>query len=275
MNTNTLRCLALVAGTLPCAAFASITDTTDSVVITGERASYRTLAVAGPTKTDALSQDLPQRVRCGRHSRFPNMPRHGANVLLVAGDAKASIGAGAAYVGERFGDVAASSDFRLPAYTTARLLADDRRRRQPAAACRAAHGERVWRAAALVPQADALHTAMSFLNFTNYPPSLDFILLTLGVGLLVLAWLERIDNGATRAAAVFGGGPLFYYLLHLYALLALQRIAAGLLDVPGADVDHVWQVWLITVALAAALYWPTLRFGRYKRESGKGWVKYC
>ncbi len=124
------------------------------------------------------------------------------------------------------------------------------------------------------PQADALHTAMAFLNFTKYPPSLDFILLTLGVGLLLLAWLERIDNGATRAAAVFGGAPLFYYLLHLYALLALQRIAAALLDVPRADVGHVWQVWLIAVALAAALYWPSLRFGRYKRDSGKGWVKY-
>ena len=44
-------------------------------------------------------------------------------MLLVAGDARASIGAGITYVGERFGDVAASSDFRLPAYTTARLLA--------------------------------------------------------------------------------------------------------------------------------------------------------
>lgn len=123
-------------------------------------------------------------------------------------------------------------------------------------------------------QADALRTAMSFLNFTKYPPSLDFILLTLGCGLLVLAWIERVDAAATRIAAVFGGAPLFYYLLHLYALLALQRLAAALLGVPRADVDHVWQVWAIAVALAAALYWPTRWFGRYKRSSGKSWVKY-
>lgn len=56
-------------------------------------------------------------------SRVPNVPRHSANVLLVAGDARASAGAGLMYVGERCGDVAASSDFRLPGYTTARLMA--------------------------------------------------------------------------------------------------------------------------------------------------------
>ncbi len=71
--------------------------------------------------TDARVTKGDVTIRTG--SRFPNVPRHGANVLLVAGDAQASIGAGAAYVGERFGDVAASSGFVLPAYTTARLLA--------------------------------------------------------------------------------------------------------------------------------------------------------
>jgi len=118
-----------------------------------------------------------------------------------------------------------------------------------------------------------LLTAMSFLNFTKYPPSLDFLLLTLGAGCIVLALVERPMRW-TGIAAVFGGAPLFYYLLHLYALLVLQRIAATVLEVPRADVGHVWQVWLITAVLAAALYWPTRWFGQYKRLSGKGWVKY-
>ncbi|MFC5462810.1 hypothetical protein [Massilia niabensis] len=115
---------------------------------------------------------------------------------------------------------------------------------------------------------------MSFLNFTKYPPSLDFLLLTLGGGLLVLAWLEGADNALTRVAAVFGGAPLFYYLLHLYALLALQRVAAAALGLQRADVGSVWQVWMIAVLLAAALYWSTRRFGLYKRQSAGGWVKY-
>ncbi|MDN4054781.1 TonB-dependent siderophore receptor [Massilia sp. YIM B02763] len=71
--------------------------------------------------TDARVTHGDNTIRTG--SRFPNVPRQSGNVLLVAGDARASIGAGITYVGERFGDVAASSDFRLPAYTTARLLA--------------------------------------------------------------------------------------------------------------------------------------------------------
>ncbi|QJE01880.1 DUF1624 domain-containing protein [Massilia forsythiae] len=129
-------------------------------------------------------------------------------------------------------------------------------------------------AAPWTAQADALHTAMGFLNFTKYPPSLDFLLLTLGCGLPLLAWLERIDAAPARVLAAFGGAPLFYYLLHLYALLALQKLAAGAAGVARADVAHIWQVWTIAALLPLALYWPTRWFGHYKRSSGKGWVKY-
>lgn len=124
------------------------------------------------------------------------------------------------------------------------------------------------------PQGDPLRSAMSWLNFTKYPPSLDFLLLTLGAGMLALAWIETLDAAWLRVAAVFGGAPLFFYILHLYLLLAAQRIAAAVLDVPRADIDHVWQVWLGAIVVAALLYWPTRRFGRYKRESGKAWVRY-
>ncbi len=71
--------------------------------------------------TDARVTRGDNTIRTG--SRFPNVPRHSANVLLVAGDAHASLGGGLAYVGARFGDVAASSGFVLPGYTTARVLA--------------------------------------------------------------------------------------------------------------------------------------------------------
>ena len=124
------------------------------------------------------------------------------------------------------------------------------------------------------PQQDVVHATMAFLNFTKYPPSLDFLLLTLGAGSIALAWIERVNTVGTRVAAVFGGAPLFYYLLHLYALLVLQKLAAAALGVPRADVAHVWQVWAIAALLAVVLYLPTRLFGSYKRTSGKGWVKY-
>ena len=126
------------------------------------------------------------------------------------------------------------------------------------------------------PGADALHSAMSFLNFTKYPPSLDFLLLTLGTGLLVLALLEQPAGRAAwaRACAVYGGAPLFYYLLHLYALLALQRAASALHQQGRYEFSAVWQIWLASALLIALLYLPTRWFGWYKRSSGIAWLKY-
>jgi iron complex outermembrane receptor protein len=59
-------------------------------------------------------------------SQFPNVPKNSASIVVTPsfkiGDATASLGAGVNYVGERLGDVAISSSFRLPAYTTVRLI---------------------------------------------------------------------------------------------------------------------------------------------------------
>jgi uncharacterized membrane protein len=57
---------------------------------------------------------------------------------------------------------------------------------------------------------------MSFLNVTKYPPSLHFSLLTLGLGLLALGWLERVRPWP--ALIRFGSVPMFFYVVHLYVL---------------------------------------------------------
>lgn len=67
-------------------------------------------------------------------SRFPNVPRHSGNLVLkqnfqLAGHAS-GLGLGIQHIGERYGDVAISSQFMLPAYTTVKLLADYRINRQ-------------------------------------------------------------------------------------------------------------------------------------------------
>jgi uncharacterized membrane protein len=125
--------------------------------------------------------------------------------------------------------------------------------------------------------ADALHTVMSFLNVTKYPPSLAFLMLTLGVGLLVLAWLERHDNAVLRICATFGGAPMFYYLLHLYALLAMQMLAVSWLGANYGqryEFDSLWQVWLLSAVLIPLLYWPCRAFGNFKRRTTMAWVRY-
>ncbi|CAN7220356.1 TonB-dependent siderophore receptor [Pseudoduganella sp. LjRoot289] len=75
--------------------------------------------------TDASVTRGDNTIRSG--SRLPNVPRQSANVLLAPsfqlGGGTATLGAGVSHVGERLGDVAVSSGFRLPAYTTTRLLA--------------------------------------------------------------------------------------------------------------------------------------------------------
>jgi uncharacterized membrane protein len=64
-------------------------------------------------------------------------------------------------------------------------------------------------------QASASHTVLSFLNTTKYPPSLLYLLMTLGPAMLFL-W--AVDAGVPqwlRPALIFGKVPMFYYLLHI------------------------------------------------------------
>ncbi len=67
------------------------------------------------------------------------------------------------------------------------------------------------------------YTVLSFLNTTKYPPSLLFLLMTLGPALLLL-WL--VDTGTPRPlrpALIIGKVPMFYYLLH-FALIHVLAV---------------------------------------------------
>jgi uncharacterized membrane protein len=125
--------------------------------------------------------------------------------------------------------------------------------------------------------ADGLHTAMSFLNVTKYPPSLAFLLMTVGSGLLVLAWLEQRNSWFLRVCAVFGGAPMFYYLLHLFVLLLLQRAAVAWLGANAGtryEFDSLWMIWALSAAMLPLLYLPCRAFGAFKRRTDLAWVKY-
>lgn len=125
--------------------------------------------------------------------------------------------------------------------------------------------------------ATPLATIMSFLNLTKYPPSADFLLLTLGTGALVLTALDAAPRRARVWLMVFGGAPLFFYVLHLYALHLLNRVAqimwgaddSGLFSVPG-----VGWIWLIAGAVAVPCWFACRWFAARKRRSGKWWMRY-
>lgn len=126
-------------------------------------------------------------------------------------------------------------------------------------------------------QADWLHTLMSVLNLTKYPPSADFILVTLGVGALMLAGLERAPQRLVGLLAVFGGAPLFFYLIHLYGLhlLYLAALAVfGAVQGDGFGVPNVAWVWLLAFAVAVPSWFACRWFGGVKRRSTQWWMKY-
>ncbi|MFW2787233.1 DUF1624 domain-containing protein, partial [Acinetobacter baumannii] len=111
-------------------------------------------------------------------------------------------------------------------------------------------------------------TLMSFFNLTKYPPSLLFILLNVGIGLLVLVAFERMQQYSfLKPLVVFGSVPMFFYLLHLYVLKLMYVFA---LSVWGANygnylsVNHVWMLWLITIVLSFVLYPAVKWFSKFK-----------
>jgi uncharacterized membrane protein len=77
-------------------------------------------------------------------------------------------------------------------------------------------------------QPTAIFTLISFLRTTKYPPSLAFLLMTLGPALLALRYLEGRQLAARHPAVVFGRVPLFFYVVHFWALHAAAALAAWL-----------------------------------------------
>jgi uncharacterized membrane protein len=126
-----------------------------------------------------------------------------------------------------------------------------------------------------------------FLATTKYPASLQFLLMTLGPMLIALGALEGVANAMTRAFAVLGRVPLFYYLLHiplihLFALVvATARTPAALpwlfanhpMHPPSPPPGYAWPlplVYGVTALAIAALYAPCRWYARVK--AGRRWA---
>ena len=136
------------------------------------------------------------------------------------------------------------------------------------------YGEAQW-----VAHDHPVQTLMSFFNITKYPPSLLFLTLTLGVGLLLLLAFERVRQGKWIAVlAVFGAAPMFFYLLHLYVLKVLYLLSVALFGLNQGSYfgfEGMGPVWLTAVLLAAALYLPVRWFAGLKaRRRDISWLKY-
>src|SRR5690242_5415927 len=139
-------------------------------------------------------------------------------------------------------------------------------------------------------QSTVAMTIVSFLDTTKYPPSLQFLLMTLGPGLLMLALFDKYNDRLARGVAgpivVFGRVPMFYYVLHIYAYhlaaiavaylwhqpvdwlwrggFLLNRAPAGY----GHSLPLIYAVWAIVTFI---LYWPCRWYADLKKRRRDLW----
>lgn len=134
-------------------------------------------------------------------------------------------------------------------------------------------------------QASGAFTLLSFLNTSKYPPSLHFLLMTLGPALCLLSLFEGWSSGRLRnALLVIGRVPFFYYILHLYLLrftaipVSLALYGAEAVKPPpgpaGSAMLGLPATYLAWV-LAVALLYPACRwFARIKARRRDWWLSY-
>jgi len=142
-------------------------------------------------------------------------------------------------------------------------------------------------------QASGLFTLMSFLNTTKYPPSFDFLLMTLGPAMVGLAWLEGFEFRFSNPLIVFGRVPFFYYILHMLlahlSAIALNFVRYGrasfLLIAPPSmgspselfPPDYgfpLWTVYAVWLAVLILLYPACFWFARLKQRRHDWWLSY-
>ncbi|WDH50641.1 heparan-alpha-glucosaminide N-acetyltransferase domain-containing protein [Pseudomonas chlororaphis] len=127
------------------------------------------------------------------------------------------------------------------------------------------YGEKPW-----VQTGDALRTFMSFMSAKKYPPSLMFLMPTLGLGLILLAYFEKVqERWSTAQLAIYGGAPMFFYLLHLYVLKAMYLVAVAIWGANQGTYygfDNLAGVWLWSLILGVLLFFPTRWFAGLKQR---------
>ncbi|ROL77816.1 hypothetical protein BK636_23620 [Pseudomonas chlororaphis] len=127
------------------------------------------------------------------------------------------------------------------------------------------YGEKPW-----VQTGDALRTFMSFMSARKYPPSLMFLMPTLGLGLILLAYFEKVqERWSTAQLAIYGGAPMFFYLLHLYVLKAMYLVAVAIWGANQGTYygfDNLSGVWLWSLILGVLLFFPTRWFAGLKQR---------
>jgi uncharacterized membrane protein len=132
-------------------------------------------------------------------------------------------------------------------------------------------------------------TFLSFLNLNKYPPSLMYLCMTLGPGLIFLALIEKVQNRFTSIFNVYGRVPMFYYILHFYFihLIVVAVFFAqgfGAKDIVPEGIPFffkpnglgfgLWGVYVIWSLLVIVLYPLCKKYNQYKSTHQLWWLSY-
>lgn len=137
-------------------------------------------------------------------------------------------------------------------------------------------------------QSDLLATMLSFINCEKYPPSLLYLAMTLGPGLLVLAWFSSARTALARAIVTIGRVPFLFYVAHIMLLHAMAVVVAwatiGNIDwlfrgLPflikpdgyGLSLPAIYVLWAATLVL---LYPVSRWFAAVKQRRKDWWLSY-
>jgi len=138
----------------------------------------------------------------------------------------------------------------------------------------------------------ALFTVMSFIDTSKYPPSLLFLLMTLGPTLLLLRAFDGGVPSLFRPALVFGKVPLFFYIVHFYVIhllvVAVSYARYGVVSetFQSPDLAHFpfsappgWDaglpaIYAIWIGVVVALYPLCKWYAGVRRRSGAWWLSY-
>jgi uncharacterized membrane protein len=144
-------------------------------------------------------------------------------------------------------------------------------------------------------QPSPVFTLLSFLNTTKYPPSLQFLLMTLGPSLLLLAYFDRRQLPDRNPLVVIGRVPFFYYVLHFWLIHILASIMAYVsygadsftwlfspLPSMGGAADTyppgfgypLWVTYVVWIAVVLMLYPLCVWFAGVKKRSRAWWLGY-
>ena len=117
-----------------------------------------------------------------------------------------------------------------------------------------------------------LFSVFSFMKITKYPASLHFILITVGIGFLSLAFLDNVSSSFLPRVRKLGQVAMFFYIIHI----PIIRIAAKLYRLFFNSDPSIAFFYFILGCLLVILYFICNQYFLFKKKNKEDyfWLKY-